>query len=349
MSHSKLERVTVLNLPTVLYMQPSIMTEHLLKASCYCGDFKIEVPVLKSSLPLNAAICHCNRCRWSSGGLCSTYLRLEGYIPEAPVLSRLVAYKTSEKASRYFCPRCSCHVLLLGDSSDEQRCYVATGCLDHLEGNVEFTRHMYIKDTLDGGFSDWLTECAGVPMERNATSTGNLELELGWHDTEILPASESPGRLQAQCDCSKVKFYLSRPSPSPEQMSAPWPDVLVPHNSGPANLHENEIWWLRADKQKFLGGICACNSCRLMHGFEWIEWAFIPTSDISLDRDGKVPFSREFGTLKAFRSSDNATKRFCAECGATVFWDGDVRPGLIDVAVGLLHASEGARAESWLE
>lgn len=86
-----------------------------------------------------------------------------------------------------------------------------------------------------------------------------------------------------------------------------------------------------------------------MHGFEWIEWTFIPTSDISLDRDGKVPFSREFGTLKAFRSSDSATKRFCAKCGATVFWDGDVRPGLIDVAVGLLHASEGARAESWLE
>lgn len=215
-------------------MQPSSMTEHLLKASCYCGDFKTEVPVLKSSLPLKAAICHCNRCRWSSGGLGSTYLRLEGYIPESPVLSRLVAYKSSEKASRYFCPRCGCHVLLLGDSSDEQRCYVATGCLDHLEGVVEFTKHVYIKDTLDGGFSDCLTECAGVPMERNANSAGHLE--LGWRDTEILPASESSDRLQAQCDCGKVNFYISRPSHSSEQTSAPWPDVPVPHNSGPASL-----------------------------------------------------------------------------------------------------------------
>lgn len=62
-----------------------------------------------------------------------------------------------------------------------------------------------------------------------------------------------------------------------------------------------------------------------------------------------MPFSREAGTLKKYRSSAEATRFFCETCGATVFWDGDVRPGLIDVAVGLMDAEEGARAETWLE
>lgn len=43
------------------------------------------------------------------------------------------------------------------------------------------------------------------------------------------------------------------------------------------------------------------------------------------------------------------TRRFCGTCGATVFWDGDIRPGLIDVSAGLLAADEGARAQKWIE
>ena len=32
-----------------------------------------------------------------------------------------------------------------------------------------------------------------------------------------------------------------------------------------------------------------------------------------------------------------------------MFWNGDARPELIDVAVGLLDAESGARAEEWIE
>ena len=36
-------------------------------------------------------------------------------------------------------------------------------------------------------------------------------------------------------------------------------------------------------------------------------------------------------------------------CGASVFFTTDARTDLIDVAVDLMDAPEGARAESWLE
>ena len=32
-----------------------------------------------------------------------------------------------------------------------------------------------------------------------------------------------------------------------------------------------------------------------------------------------------------------------------MFWDGDARPTLVDVAVGLLDSEKGTRAEDWLE
>ncbi|KAI6855741.1 hypothetical protein KC338_g465 [Hortaea werneckii] len=86
---------------------------------------------------------------------------------------------------------------------------------------------------------------------------------------------------------------------------------------------------------------------------EWVQWAFIPTTSITLDPAGGNPFPSEtpfsFGTLKHYRSSDQATRYFCGICGANVFWCGDERPGLMDVAVGLLDAAEGARAEDWLQ
>lgn len=218
-----------------------------------------------------------------------------------------------------------------------------------LEGVVVFDKHIYIEDTRDGGFSDWITQHEGTTISRLSTGYSSKELEIGWRETAPIKPTNLSDRLHAHCDCRGVNFYIARPTPSSAETSAPWPDVLVPHNSGPPNLDANESWWLRADKQKFLAGLCTCDSCRLAHGFEFVQWAFIPTSDISLDPHGEKPFSREFGTMKAYRSSDSATRRFCNKCGASVFWDGDVRPGLIDVGAGLLDAPEGSRAESWLD
>ncbi|KAL1311307.1 hypothetical protein AAFC00_001487 [Neodothiora populina] len=321
----------------------------IVEAACLCGNFDVRIALRKTSLPLPATFCHCETCRRSSGALANSYVNLEpgSWAPEATVVERLKAYKSSPSVSRYFCPTCGCHVLWHGPGKDDW--HVPSGVLRKLDGVAQFRRHIWTRDTLDGGFSDWFPSQNGQSLTIPDASSAQQPQPSD---------SSSPDpdkRLYAHCSCGGINMYISRPSPSSEKVTSssstppPPPDVLVPHNSGPSNLCANETWWLRADKRKFLGGICACDSCRLVNGFEFIYWAFVPTSDISLDPAGHTPFSRDFGTLKAFRSSDAATRFFCADCGATVFWDGDVRPGLIDVAAGLLNAPEGARAESWLE
>jgi hypothetical protein len=94
--------------------------------------------------------------------------------------------------------------------------------------------------------------------------------------------------------------------------------------------------------------------------------------DISLDAEGKLPLELSHITdtptststdnnksvfnskLQTYNSSENVTRSFCSVCGAIVFFalsEPDENPAtmLLDVAVGLLDAPEGARAENWLE
>ena len=52
------------------------------------------------------------------------------------------------------------------------------------------------------------------------------------------------------------------------------------------------------DGKKFPAGICVCDNYRLDSGQEWVEWAFVPTIDISLDAEGKKPWNLPFGSLK---------------------------------------------------
>ncbi len=128
---------------------------------------------------------------------------------------------------------------------------------------------------------------------------------------------------------------------------SPWPDVLIAdhlNQKGP----EGEPWWLQANGTRFLAGVCACNSCRLDTGTETIQWAFVPTVDIHLDAGGEKPFELPFGTLNAYGSSKGVVRYHCSVCGASVFFTSDQRENLVDVAIGLMAATEGARAESWL-
>jgi hypothetical protein len=124
-------------------------------------------------------------------------------------------------------------------------------------------------------------------------------------------------------------------------------------------------WWLRGKGgTKYLAGTCACRSCRLASGFEIQTWAFVPRSNIFMysrpragvetsDRDA-LPEPLDFenvppDVLRSYESSTGVAREFCPRCGATVFWHNKERSELIDVSVGLLDATEGARAETWLE
>ncbi|KAI7190241.1 hypothetical protein KC316_g9614 [Hortaea werneckii] len=239
-------------------------------------------------------------------------------------------------------------------SNGENTWAVATGTLESIEGVVDATTHSFVADTLDGGFADFLRDVNGQGIERWPQHVGkNEQLPLHWRDPRNKRGhAESPNLLHAHCKCEGVSFYISRPSAASAEITAEWPDVMIPEHDT-REKPPAAAWWLRGNGTKYLAGLCTCNSCRLAAGMEWVQWAFIPTTSISLDPEGRDPFPSgtpfSFGTLKHYRSSEKATRYFCGTCGANVFWSGDERPGLIDVAVGLLDAAEGARAEDWLE
>ena len=329
-------------------ISPDIMSQTL-TGGCLCGKCRYSLDIPSPELPLKALFCHCNRCRHISGVLFASVAVLPSSSrPSQAVLDTLRQYKSSEGMTRYFCGTCGCHVFINGHSRDMW--FVSTGTLEKLDGNVDVLGHIFLEDTHDSGASDWLVEINGNKLKRWAQTAGSPELPVGWHSTEPkATTSASPSdRLHAHCDCKGVTFYISRPHPQIKNTQTPTEPQQQQQQPPPAQ----EQWWLRAHGRKYLADNCSCDSCRLVTGYDIQHWAYIPTPAISLSPDGAEPFSREFGTLRSYRSSDKATRMFCSVCGATVFFDGDARyeesPVVIDVSVGLLDAEEGARAESWL-
>ena len=53
--------------------------------------------------------------------------------------------------------------------------------------------------------------------------------------------------------------------------------------------------------------------------------------------------------MNVYHSSSDVQRTFCGKCSATVFYWCDDRPELIDLAVGILRAEDGAMARQWLE
>ncbi|TKA74223.1 hypothetical protein B0A55_06293 [Friedmanniomyces simplex] len=323
-----------------------------IKATCLCTAAAHEITLPASAFPFKAIFCHCSSDRHSTGSLCLGIAVLPPeYKAPGAWLEKLQSTEFSKRITHYFCPTCGTMMLArLGGGDGGARWDVCTGALEQIDGVVEVDCHEYIADTVDGGFSDFLQRVDGKQVGRWSGEPGQGEqLPLYWQSSSRPTIQPSPSdKLHAYCRCKGVEFWISRPSKRSAMGKAAWPDVLHPFDS-PAPKPKDAVWWLRAGGTKYLAGCCSCDSCRLATGQEWIEWAFVPAVDITLDEAGQVPFSREFGMLKHYRSSEVATRHFCGGCGATVFWDGDERPQLLDIAVGLLDAPEGARAESWLE
>lgn len=223
------------------------------------------------------------------------------------------------------------------------------------EVKIRWKDHMFIGDTKDGGFAEWVDSVEGTKVKRWKAAEGGEEVQLGWRSASALsaPASDS---LSAHCHCHGVSFRLTRPSlPASSNLHSPLPDTLAKTDPDSCNAAS---WWLPSESQ-YLAGTCSCESCRLCSGAEVVGWAFVPAVNIQVpdSSDGDVngenskPYNPNttFGTLKPYTSSPDVTRYFCKVCGCGVFWTGQSRPELIDVAVGILDAQEGARAESWLK
>ncbi|KAI5201197.1 hypothetical protein E4T39_05338 [Aureobasidium subglaciale] len=313
-----------------------------MKARCLCGDYQLSISVPQEQLPLTASICHCDSCRHGSGTL---YMGA-AYVPDDCVktvqdsLSGLKASEWSSRRTSYLCSTCGSTVIGKLDG----RLWIHTGALDQLEDIVKIQRQIYVKDTQDGGFSNWLED---LPTKVHATLDDGLPVD--WpNSTGTKQTKMHSDRLHVHCLCKGVNFWISRPLTSSADPNNSKSDVNC-QNSDRGDYDIKDPWWLCAGSTKFRSSVCSCNSCRLASSCDFVQWAFVPTSDISLSADGSVPFSYDIGTLKGYRSSDIATRYFCGECGAMVFWNGDDRPGLMDVAVGLIDAAEGSLAQDWLE
>jgi hypothetical protein len=324
-------------------------------STCACGSFNLKVDFPNSTLPIDRGLCLCDSCRRLTGSVGISYIIVPSTQPIDITEFKLTSYETTDRVTRFFCQKCGCHVLVL--VSHNQSWHLATGPWDRTEGIINWTGCKWVKDTLDGGVSVWLRDIVGPdgtkkPLQRWMSQDWNGgELVPDHIPLNVLPeekkATTDSAKLEAQCHCGGVKFYITRPTEDSKKVRSPFPDLMVPYHSHASDNPNNETWWLRDNDTKYLAGTCTCKSCRTSSGFEIQPWAFIPKCNIRQE-DGS-PLDFNMGTLKRYMSSKDIWRESCRVCGATVFWHCEERPDLIDVSVGLLDPKQGARVEGWLD
>ncbi|KAH7311334.1 Mss4-like protein [Stachybotrys elegans] len=312
--------------------------------SCHCGAARQDV----QTSALDVSLCHCSTCRHTTGLLCTSYLSLP-----------------CSNMSLYFCAVCGCHTFRSQFNTSIPGSYadlagldwqVATGVITDSSDDgfsLGLGGHLRVEETQDGGLANWIsTEARHGDQDSTPISSPN-------HD--LLPAS---------CQCGNVNFFVTRPNADSALPHSGFSDLIIPFHTGSPDIpNPNDVkWWLR-ENNKYLAGTCACQSCRLVSGFEIQTWAFVPRCNIffrtktdssvgdqaeSSGRGQPAVIPLDFnqlldGVLQSYESSEGVLREFCPGCGATIFWHDKWRPDLIDVSVGLLRAPEGARADTWLE
>ncbi|KAF2685042.1 hypothetical protein K458DRAFT_417143 [Lentithecium fluviatile CBS 122367] len=323
-----------------------------LTVACLCGAASHTFSVPASAFPLPTHLCSCNISRRISGSLLTSYVNItHGVDPPKPDLSALTPYKSSDILTRHFCSTCGTQMYL--EYNHDGHFEAATGTLqvDSTDNVVEHKAHIWIEDTRDGGATHFIAHVGDRDLKRYLQGPGKSEeASLDWTLPRPIDTTEiKQTPIHAHCHCGGVQFYIHSPNEASRTAESSFPDLLIPYHTGSSENPENEPWWLPSPT-RFLAGTCACTSCRRASGFDVTFWAFIPAVNIFLDENGTQIFTRNpyWGSMKTFRSSQNVTRTFCGTCGANIFWDGDERPSIVDVAVGLLDAKSGARAEDLL-
>jgi hypothetical protein len=227
-----------------------------------------------------------------------------------------------------------------------------TGILDNIEGDVvKIKSHIFVEDTIDGGATMWLRHPNkdGSAAKRYKIRTNGEEYPPDWPAPESLTGFEAKKEdtLPIRCKCNGVKFEL--------------------HRGDYTGKKEDELpWFIDPRTHKNLVGFCACDSCRQWSGidlfnfvFSEIKYVSFPSSDTSSPTQGFPTSTSElrslvdkkdprFGTLTYFASSEDVQRYFCSSCSASIFYAVDDRPDTIEMGVGCLDASDGARAEGFL-
>ena len=163
-----------------------MMTPLVLRGRCACGRAEYAVHAAQ----LDAAVCYCATCRRSSGGAGMAWLTADR--ATLRVNGALQAWRSSDHASRQFCPHCATQLFCLEDDAP-QELKVAAGTLDvHQEGlsytvlarRNHFGFALGSLEALDAGrktitLSEILDTEGGVIVPRRTVSFTWLVLALG--------------------------------------------------------------------------------------------------------------------------------------------------------------------------
>lgn len=322
--------------------------------TCACKNVHGTVQVPSSSLPLRLTLCHCTVCRRQSGLLAASYVSLPKEHKAFKVSGGIKSYKASEDIIRYFCGTCGSNVYV--DEKKFNETSLCSGVIVHSSAGEDVARlesQIFVHDTQDGGMSAWfptVTAWEGFSKESKQVDCSHQQTPRRHMRDNAQVAAAEP-ELHCYCHCKRIQFKITKPNEESRQVSSPFADLLAPYVSASPGTVANDRdvkWWLCSNEKKYLAGLCACTSCRTNSGFDIQAWTFIPKANL-YHMDGKpLDFAAMGDALGEHQSSKGVHRQFCRTCGATVFWRDDVRPGLIDVSVGLLNAEEGSRAESWL-
>ena len=167
--------------------------------------------------------------------------------------------------------------------------------------------------------------------------------------------SSQQSSLLASCLCGTVVFRILRPQPTLSTLNLP-----------------KITRWLSPAQDKYLALTCVCRYDRLSVGFSVVPFTYVPPEIIisashELSSSSSIfPYTSHTPSplvfndtsthaleaalpgLKCYRSSPDSRRSFCSVCGASVFYECESRPEVVNIAVGILRAQEGCLAESWL-
>ncbi|KAI9664768.1 MAG: hypothetical protein M1821_006216 [Bathelium mastoideum] len=222
---------------------------------------------------------------------------------------------------------------------------VFTGTLKNTDVDlIKITEHIYVEDTVDGGASVFLRKpnVDGEEIPRYRERSG--EIAWNWPEPSSLTGLEGKQEqvsIPMWCHCKGIKLFL--------------------HRGHYASKERGELpWFIDPRTNKLLASFDVCDSCRLQFGVDVVIWTFIELANISQADGSAFPNSMAklkaavdagdsaVGTLAYHQSSPDVHRYFCKVCSASAFFVRNDRPNIADVAIGLLDAPDGARAEGFL-
>lgn len=86
----------------------------------------------------------------------------------------------------------------------------------------------------------------------------------------------------------------------------------------------------RANAQPMHQANCHCANCRRAAGAQAVAWITVRAAE----------FTFEKGTPRRYRTDTQAWRTFCEQCGTSLTYESDARPGEIDITTGSLDRPE---------